>query len=388
MPITNHHSPITILGIETSCDETAAAIVTSNRDIRANIVLSQLEEHAPYGGVVPEIAARAHMDSIERIIGEALKTAGCNFSELDAIAVTGGPGLIGGVIVGVMTAKAIASVHNKPFIAVNHLEGHALTVRLTNEVAFPYLMLLASGGHCQFLIVHGVGNYSLLGGTVDDALGEAFDKVAKMLGLPQPGGPAVEQLARSGNPHAFQFPIPMKGRNGCDLSFSGLKTAVRLAISSPHRGEARRGASTAHSPMPENRHPHPTPPPSGEGITPDICASFQRAACECLIDRAKNAIAIFKSHYPNSRQFILAGGVAANQSVRAALSHLLDEYGMELVAPPITLCTDNAAMIAWAGIERFAHGMIDGMDFEPRARWPLDGMQATTSPAPASRNSG
>jgi len=329
----------TILGIETSCDETAAAIVTSNREIRANIVLSQLDEHAAYGGVVPEIAARAHMESIERIIAEALKTADCAFADLDAIAVTGGPGLIGGVIVGVMTAKAIASVHGKPFLAVNHLEGHALTARLTSDVSFPYLMLLASGGHCQFLIVHDVGNYTLLGGTVDDALGEAFDKVAKMLGLPQPGGPAVEQLAKSGNPHAFNFPIPMKGREGCDLSFSGLKTAVRLAL--PAKAE-------------------------------DICASFQRTACDCLIDRAKNAIAAFKSQYPNSRQFILAGGVAANQTVRAALTGLLSEHGMELIAPPIKLCTDNAAMIAWAGIERFERGMIDSMEFVPRARWPLN----------------
>ncbi len=329
----------TILGIETSCDETAAAIVTSSREIRANIVLSQLAEHAAYGGVVPEIAARAHMESIERIIDEALKTANCSFSDLDAIAVTGGPGLIGGVIVGVMTAKAIASVHDKPFIAVNHLEGHALTVRLTNDVAFPYLMLLASGGHCQFLIVLGVGNYTLLGGTVDDALGEAFDKVAKMLGLPQPGGPAVEILAKAGNPNAFDFPVPMKGREGCDLSFSGLKTAVRLALPGARKE--------------------------------DICASFQRTACDALIDRAKNAIAIFKSQHPDSAQFVLAGGVAANQTVRASLTGLLAEYGMELVAPPIKLCTDNAAMIAWAGVERFGQRMVDGMDFEPRARWPL-----------------
>ncbi len=329
----------TILGIETSCDETAASIVTDAREIRANVVLSQTAEHAAYGGVVPEIAARAHMESLERIIAQALADAKCTFSDLDAVAVTGGPGLIGGVIVGVMTAKAIASVHNKPFIAVNHLEGHALTVRLTNDIPFPYLMLLVSGGHCQFLIVHDVGKYTLLGGTVDDALGEAFDKVAKMLGVPQPGGPNVEKLAKTGNANAYHFPIPMKGREGCDLSFSGLKTAVRLAI------------------------------PNAK--VEDICASFQRTACDALTDRARNAIAMFREHYPHGKNFVLAGGVAANQTIRRALTELLAEYGVTLTAPPVALCTDNAAMIAWAGMERFQRGLIDSLDFEPKARWPL-----------------
>jgi len=336
----------TILGIETSCDETAAAIVTDSKEIRANVVLSQLTEHAAYGGVVPEIAARAHMEHLEHVIAQAMNEAKCSFKDLDAIAVTAGPGLIGGVIVGVMTAKAIASVHKKPFIAVNHLEGHALTVRLTNDVPFPYLMLLVSGGHCQFLIVHGVGKYSLLGGTVDDALGEAYDKVAKMLGLPQPGGPTVEKLAKEGNPHAFKFPIPMKGREGCDLSFSGLKTAVRLAL--PARTEMLSAS-----------------------LREDICASFQRTACDALMDRAKNAITSFKQQYPQGRHFVLAGGVAANQYIRGELSTLLAEYELELVAPPIKLCTDNAAMIAWAGMERFQLGLIDELDVEPRARWPL-----------------
>lgn len=330
----------TILGIETSCDETAAAIVTDAREIRANVVLSQISEHAAFGGVVPEIAARAHMEHLEHVIAKALADANCTFADLDGVAVTAGPGLIGGVIVGVMTAKAIASVHNKPFIAVNHLEGHALTVRLTNDIAFPYLMLLVSGGHCQFLAVHGVGKYTLLGETADDALGEAFDKIAKMLGLAQPGGPAVEKLARDGNPHAFDFPLPMKGREGCDLSFSGLKTAVRLAIPNAKKE--------------------------------DICASFQRTACDCLIDRARNAIAMFQKLYPNAKDFVLAGGVAANQTIRASLSELLAEYNMTLTAPPVALCTDNAAMIAWAGIERMKLGLSDSLDFEPRARWPLD----------------
>lgn len=329
----------TILGIETSCDETAAAIVTDKRAILANVVLSQTTEHAAYGGVVPEIAARAHMDHLERIIKQSLADAQCTLADVDAVAVTGGPGLIGGVIVGVMTAKAIASVHQKPFIAVNHLEGHALTVRLTNNIPFPYLMLLVSGGHCQFLVVHDVGKYTLLGGTVDDALGEAFDKVAKMLGLPQPGGPNVEKLAKTGNANAYHFPIPMKGRAGCDLSFSGLKTAVRLAI-------------------------------PGACIE-DICASFQRTACDALIDRAHHAIAMFRQHYPEGKNFVLAGGVAANHTIRNALTEMLAEYEMNFTAPPVALCTDNAAMIAWAGMERFQRGLIDSLDFEPKARWAL-----------------
>ena len=254
-----------ILGIETSCDETAAAVISDSKEILSNIVLSQTTEHVPYGGVVPEIAARAHIEHIEAVITRALSDAKIGYAELDAIAVTGGPGLIGGVIVGVMTAKAIASIYNKPFIAVNHLEGHALTARLTSDVPFPFLLLLVSGGHCQFLMVEGVGDYTRLGGTVDDALGEAFDKTAKMLGLGYPGGPAVEQLARNGNDKAYAFPVPMKGREGCDFSFSGLKTAVRTEI----------------------KKLLGSPPPTGEGITlqqkADICASFQ---CTAEIGRA------------------------------------------------------------------------------------------------------
>ena len=336
-----------ILGIETSCDETAAAIVSDDRKIHANVVLSQTAEHVPYGGVVPEIAARAHLDHIEAVIEQALTEANMRLSDMSAIAVTGGPGLIGGVIVGVMTAKAIAAVQKKPFIAVNHLEGHALTVRLTNDVPFPFLLLLVSGGHCQFLMVKNVGQYQKLGGTVDDALGEAFDKTAKMMGLDYPGGPAVEALARKGNERAYTFPVPMKGREGCDFSFSGLKTAVRQkiqeigALSEPQRA--------------------------------DICASFQFAAAESLCDRARHALQVFSGHYPNSKHFVVAGGVAANQYLRGKLETLAAEFGMTLVAPPIKRCTDNAAMIAWAGMERFKLGMTDGLDFEPRARWPLYG---------------
>ena len=335
-----------VLGIETSCDETAAAIVRDDKAILANVVLSQTAEHLPYGGVVPEIAARAHMEHIEAVIGKALADSGLSFGQLDAIAATGGPGLIGGVIVGVMAGKAIASVHKIPFIAVNHLEGHALTARLTGDAPFPFLLLLVSGGHCQFLAVRGVGDYERLGGTVDDALGEAFDKTAKMLGLSYPGGPQVEVLARGGNPHAYSFPVPMKGREGCDFSFSGLKTAIRLKVQ-------ELGGNLTEKQM------------------ADICASFQYAALESLSDRMKNAIALFKERCPGGSQVVVAGGVAANQYLRAGMENIAASYGFSLTAPPIKLCTDNAAMIAWAGLERFQLGLVDGMDFEPRARWPL-----------------
>lgn len=339
-----------ILGIETSCDETAAAIVSDDGRILSNIVWSQTE-HEAYGGVVPEIAARAHMEHIENVITRALAEAKISLSEIDAVAATAGPGLIGGVIVGVMTAKAIASVHKKPFIAVNHLEGHALTVRLTNDVAFPYLLLLVSGGHCQFLIVSGVGKYQKLGGTLDDALGEVFDKTAKMLGLGYPGGVAVEQLAQKGNHLAYNFPIPLRGRDGCDFSFSGLKTAVRLRIE-------------------EAKSDHAQPNGSQDFIA-DICASFQYTATQSVLERARTAINLFKNQHPEGKHFVLAGGVAANQYIRGELQTLLAGHNLELVAPPIKLCTDNAAMIAWAGIERFKLGLTDSLDFEPRARWSL-----------------
>lgn len=334
-----------ILGIETSCDETAAAIVTSDKEILSNVVLSQTAEHLPYGGVVPEIAARAHLEHIEAVIGKALSDAKLGFADIDAVAATGGPGLIGGVIVGVMAGKSIASVHNKPFIAVNHLEGHALTVRLTNDVPFPFLLLLVSGGHCQFLCVRGVGHYERLGGTMDDALGEAFDKTAKMLGLSYPGGPQVEVLARGGNEHTYTFPVPMKGRAGCDFSFSGLKTSVRMKIAELGTIDEKQRA--------------------------DICASFQFAAGESIQDRMHNAIDAFKNICPEGRHFVVAGGVAANVYLRGKMESVAASYGLELVAPPIKLCTDNAAMIAWAGLERFRLGQTDGLDFEPKARWPL-----------------
>ena len=333
-----------ILGIETSCDETAAAIVSEDKCILSNVIWSQ-QDHAAYGGVVPEIAARAHMEHIERVIAQSLTDANLTLADIDAVAATGGPGLIGGVIVGVMTGKAIASVQQKPFIAVNHLEGHALTVRLTDDVPFPYLLLLVSGGHCQFLVVSGVGQYTKLGSTMDDALGEAFDKTAKMLGLGYPGGPAVEALARDGNEKTYKFPIPLRGRDDCNFSFSGLKTAVRMKTQ--ELGELTQQQRA------------------------DICASFQYTATESIVERATNAIAHFKIMHPNGKHFVLAGGVAANQYIRGKLETLLAQHALTLVAPPIKLCTDNAAMIAWAGIERLKLGLTDSLDFEPRARWPL-----------------
>ncbi|MFO0389214.1 MAG: tRNA (adenosine(37)-N6)-threonylcarbamoyltransferase complex transferase subunit TsaD [Alphaproteobacteria bacterium] len=337
-----------VLGIESSCDETAAAVISDDRRILSNVILSQTNEHTAYGGVVPEVAARAHINHIEDVIDKALAEANTTLERIDAIAVTGGPGLIGGVIVGVMTAKALSSVHKKPYIAVNHLEGHALTVRLTNDIPFPYLLLLVSGGHCQFLAVEGVGKYKKLGGTVDDALGEAFDKVAKMLGLGYPGGPAVEQLARSGNETAYKFPVPMKGREGCDFSFSGLKTAVRKCVMELEAS----GTLT-------------------EQAKADICASFQYTVVQSLTDRAHHAIQTFRALHPEGKHFVLAGGVAANQYIRGALQEVISSYGLELVAPPIKLCTDNAAMIAWAGIEHLKLGNTSDMAFEPKARWPL-----------------
>jgi N6-L-threonylcarbamoyladenine synthase len=337
-----------VLGIETSCDETAAAVVTGDRRILSDRVLSQLDEHRPYGGVVPEVAARAHLDVLDRLVAEAIAEAGVGFSELDGIAATGGPGLIGGVIVGVMTAKAIAAVHGLPFLAVNHLEGHALTARLTDDVGFPYLLLLASGGHCQLLAVEGVANYRRLGTTVDDALGEAFDKVAKMLGLGYPGGPAVERAAESGDPRRFRLPRPMKGRPGCHFSFSGLKTAVKHAVGALPAG------------------------PFDAADVADLCASFQAAAGDALVDRTTNAIGEFRTLHPGSDTLVVAGGVAANAYLRARLATLAAAERVRLIAPPQPLCTDNGAMIAWAGIERLRLGLVDALDFRPRPRWPLD----------------
>ena len=337
----------TILGIETSCDETAAAVVRGcppgPGQILSNVVFSQLEAHRPYGGVVPEIAARAHVELLDEIVVRALADAGLGLVEIDAVAATAGPGLIGGVMVGLLTAKALALAAGKPLIAVNHLEGHGFSARLSDGAPFPYLLLLVSGGHCQLLGVEGPGRFKLYGTTIDDAAGEAFDKTAKLLGLPYPGGPRIEILAREGNPTRYALPRPMKGRDGADFSFSGLKTAVRQVTL------------------------------AGPVDTADLAASFQAAVVDILLDRGKAAMAMFRRDFPKAEaaSFVVAGGVAANSAIRAALSGLAANEGFGFAVPPIPLCTDNAAMIAWAGIERAAAGSFDPLDAPAKARWPL-----------------
>ncbi len=347
-----------VLGLETTCDETAAAVVSLGADgrgvILSNEVFSQIAQHSPYGGVVPEIAARAHVEVIDRLTARALSSAGVGFNALDGIAAAAGPGLIGGVLVGLTTAKTLALVSQKPFIAVNHLEGHALTPRLTDGVAFPYLLFLASGGHTQLVAVRGVGEYLRLGTTVDDAMGEAFDKVAKLLGLPYPGGPQVEREAAKGNPERFTLPRPMLGRPNPDFSLSGLKTALRL--------EAERVV-----------------PLSATDVA-DLCASFQAAVVDVVVDRTRVGLKKFREEVGHPTALVAAGGVAANGAIRRALSRLAGEAGLKLVAPPLDLCGDNGAMIAWAGIERLRLGLTDDMTAPARARWPL----GSPDPAPVS----
>ncbi|MGE0254584.1 MAG: tRNA (adenosine(37)-N6)-threonylcarbamoyltransferase complex transferase subunit TsaD [Alphaproteobacteria bacterium] len=338
-----------VLGIETSCDETAAAVVRDDRAILSNVVFSQLDEHRPWGGVVPEIAARAHLDRLDGLVARAMADAEIGFGDLDGVAATAGPGLIGGLLVGLMTGKAIATVIGKPLLAINHLEAHALTPRLTDGVDFPYLVLLVSGGHCQLLVAEGVGRYRRLGGTVDDAVGEAFDKTAKLLGLGWPGGPEVERTAADGDPSRFPLPRPMKGRPGCDFSFAGLKTAVRHAVAALPDGAA------------------------APADVADLAASFQAAVGDVLVDRTANALATFADAHPSvAPVLVVAGGVAANRALRARLAALCDTRGARLVAPPPALCTDNAAMIAWAGLEMLRAGRHTGMDTRARPRWPLD----------------
>lgn len=341
--------PMIILGIETSCDETAVALVTEGKRILANIVASQDREHRPFGGVVPEIAARAHLISINGILKRALQEANLDLDQLDGIAVAGGPGLIGGVIVGVMMAKGLAMAKNLPFIPVNHLEAHALTARLTNDVSFPYLLLLVSGGHCQFLIVEDVGTYTYLGGTIDDAIGECLDKTARLLGYGYPGGPIIERFAREGNPQAFPLPLPLKGKEGCSFSFSGLKTAARKIIL-------------------ENKD-------SSEAFSADFCASLQKAIGDILEDRCENALKMAHDKKPEIRHLVVGGGVAANHYFRKRLANTAQEMNIELVTPPVSLCTDNGAMIAWAGVERFQKGLVGSLDFSPRPRWPLEALK-------------
>ena len=328
-----------ILGLESSCDETAAALVTSDRRVLAHALAGQADSHAPYGGVVPEIAARAHVDRLMPLVEQALLESNLTLSDVDAIAATAGPGLIGGVMVGLVTGKALAHAAGKPLIAVNHLEGHALSPRLADpDLAFPYLLLLVSGGHCQLLAVEGVGRYRRLATTIDDAAGEAFDKSAKLLGLRYPGGPELEKLAATGDAKAVPLPRPLLGSAEPHFSFAGLKSAVARAVQSGiHRRE-------------------------------DIAASFQAAVVDCLIDRTRRAIA---SAGPTTA-LVVAGGVAANGAVRSSLNALATQNGLGFVAPPLWLCTDNAAMIAWAGAERFAAGLTDPLDTPARPRWPLD----------------
>ena len=339
-----------VLGIETTCDETAAALVEraegGGGKILSNIILSQVGEHAAFGGVVPEIAARAHVEALDRIIAKAMGEAGKTYDDLDGIAAAGGPGLIGGVIVGLTTAKAIALVTGKPLVAINHLEAHALTARLTDNIPFPYCLFLASGGHTQVVAVRGVGDYVRIGTTQDDAIGEAFDKTAKLLGLGYPGGPQVEKEAMNGDATRFALPRPMQHRKDADFSFSGLKTALRL--------EAEKIA------------------PLTDQDVSDLCASFQQAVVDVVFDRLRAGLRLFRAQYGAPSALVAAGGVAANQAIRKVLQRLAFEVGTVLIAPPLELCTDNGAMIAWAGIERLALGMSDGMDTAPRARWPLD----------------
>ena len=334
-----------VLGIETSCDETAAAVVDADRRILAERLFSQTREHAPYGGVVPEIAARAHLDRLDALVAETMAEAGLGFAGLDGIAAAAGPGLIGGLLVGATAAKAMALASGRPFLAVNHLEAHALTARLTDGLDFPYLLLLVSGGHTQLLAVEGVGRYRLYGETEDDALGEAFDKAARLLGLGFPGGPAVEEAAEAGDPARFRLPRPLAGRPGAGFSFSGLKTALRRAADA--------------LPAPEERD------------IADLAASFQAAAADTLADRTGNAAAMFRRDCPAGRVLVAAGGVAANRSLRARLQQVAAAHGLAFAAPPPRLCTDNAAMVAWAGLERLRLGGRDGLDFRPRPRWPL-----------------
>ncbi|HWA62553.1 MAG TPA: tRNA (adenosine(37)-N6)-threonylcarbamoyltransferase complex transferase subunit TsaD [Caulobacteraceae bacterium] len=349
--------PLTVLGLETSCDETAAAVVRLGSDghaqVLSSIVASQVAEHEPYGGVVPEIAARSHVESIEGVTRRALAEAGLGLEAIDGIAATAGPGLVGGVMVGLSFGKALALARGLPLVAVNHLEGHAVSARLGADIAYPFLLLLVSGGHCQLLEVGGIGRCRRLGSTIDDAAGEAFDKIAKSLGLPYPGGPALERLAEGGEPGRFPLPRALLGREGCDFSFSGLKTAAaRLAEGLTDEADRR-----------------------------DLAAAVQGAIARQLVERTRRAMAAYaRAHEGRDLRFVVAGGVAANRAVRAALQDLATAEGFAFAAPPLAYCTDNAAMIALAGAERLAAGLTDGLDAVARPRWPLDEAAALAAP--------
>ncbi len=343
-----------ILGLESSCDDTAAAVVRG-QEVLSSVVYGQTELHADFGGVVPELAARAHAEKIDLCVEEALAAAGMTLADIDAVAVTSGPGLIGGVLSGVMCAKGIAAATGLPIIGVNHLAGHALTPRLTDGLAYPYLMLLVSGGHCQFLIVEGAESFRRIGGTIDDAPGEAFDKTARILGLPQPGGPNIEAVALAGDARRFPLPRPLLDRPGCDMSFSGLKTAVLRARDAVV--DEKQGLTKADQ--------------------ADIAAAFQSAVTDVLAEKSRRALAEYLTLKPACPAFAVAGGVAANGPIRSALESVSAQAGAVFTAPPLSLCTDNAAMIAYAGSERFALGHFDDLELSARPRWPLD----TSAPA-------
>ncbi|MDK3017819.1 tRNA (adenosine(37)-N6)-threonylcarbamoyltransferase complex transferase subunit TsaD [Pseudodonghicola flavimaris] len=344
---------LTVLGLESSCDDTAAAVVRQGgqgAEILSSVVYGQTELHSAFGGVVPELAARAHAEKIDLCVAEALDRAGLTLGDLDAVAVTAGPGLIGGVLAGVMCAKGIAAATGLPLVGVNHLAGHALTPRLTDAVSFPYLMLLVSGGHCQYLIARGPEEFTRLGGTIDDAPGEAFDKAARILGLPQPGGPSVEAEAAKGDPRRFRLPRPLLDRDDCNLSFSGLKTALLRArdqIVTEKGGLTRADRA-------------------------DLCAGFQQAIVDVLASKTRRALGIYLQEAPAVPVLAVAGGVAANSAIRTGLETVCADLGVQFTAPPLKLCTDNAAMIAYAGIERFARGEQDDLTLAARPRWPLD----------------
>ncbi|MCL2749363.1 MAG: tRNA (adenosine(37)-N6)-threonylcarbamoyltransferase complex transferase subunit TsaD [Alphaproteobacteria bacterium] len=337
---------IICLGIESSCDETSAALVDSDRNILSHIIYSQIPEHKKYGGVVPELAARAHILAIDEVVQKALDEAGKTVEDIDVIAATAGPGLIGGVIVGWEFAVGLAQATGKPLVAVNHLEGHALVPRLTNDMEFPYLLLLASGGHSQILLVKGVGDYELIGQTLDDSAGEAFDKVSKMLGLGYPGGPVVDARAVAGNPMVFKFPRPLCDKPGCDFSFSGIKTAARTFLQN-NKSEIN------------------------DAFINDFCASFQAAVVDVVINRLHNALKDERVITAAPKALVVAGGVAKNSAIRSALEKMAAENNMQYGAPPLNLCTDNGAMIAWAGIENYNLGRVVTEPVAPRPRWPL-----------------
>ena len=349
---------LTVLGIETSCDETAAAVLRLTPDgpeVLSEVIASQFEEHRAFGGVVPEIAARAHADACDSVVRETLARSDLLFCDIDGFAATSGPGLIGGVMVGMMTAKALAMAHNKPFIGVNHLEGHALSPRLSEDIPFPYLLLLVSGGHCQFISVEGLGKYKRLGSTIDDAVGEAFDKTAKVLGLGFPGGPAVERYAKTGDPRAISLPRPLLDRPGLDMSFAGLKTAVL------REAQARE---------------------INEQTLADLSASFQSAICDVLVEKSRRAMALARDGlgFSGTPAFVIAGGVGANQALRSALTTLCEAENYTFHAPPLKWCTDNGAMIAYAGALRLSSGITSELTLMARPRWPLDEDAAATNP--------